>query len=130
MNRFITPGLIKGIRGSIVRLGLDKDEVIMDASGGRTSSTSKLTFDEARNLMAFLNDPDPRAPMRMKILSMAHQMRWTKENKPSELDLDLVNLKLTKAGYLHKDLNDYTYDELPKLVYQVEQMRNHFISKR
>ncbi|KAB2918707.1 MAG: hypothetical protein F9K23_00805 [Bacteroidetes bacterium] len=115
----------------IRRLGLDKEQIVEAATNGRTTSLRETTLEEARQLLDKLGaqpKEDPCQKMRDKIYSMAHQMRWTIPGQPDKVDITYMNQRLVKYGYLHKRLHKYKYNELPKLVTQVEQMLNHYLT--
>lgn len=135
MVKEITPGQIKIIRTIISARKLDhmKDELILSASEGRTSSTKDLYFIEADALIKSLNtegkkEEDKSYKMRGKILSMAHEMQWYKPGT-RKLNYDRINEWCEKFGYLHKRLDRYTYSELPKLVTQFEAVHKDFLKK-
>lgn len=77
-----------------------------------------MTDQEARELIAYLENsrttPSPEERMRRKIISRAHEMGWkTPEGKA---DIERIDNWCLNYGYLKKKLNQYTYNELPKLV--------------
>ena len=115
-----------------------KEDIVMEASKGRTKSVKELTFPEAQELVSALmkiqpakkvDKDDPCHKMRGKILSNAHTMGWHKKDKDgivirdkatqkAKIDFDRVNDWCVKYGYLSKRLDKYTYAELPTLVSQ------------
>lgn len=103
-----------------------KEELVMRFTNGRTPRSSEMDVRECQALINYLqalvnktfNDPADR--MRKKILSICHEMGWELPN--GKIDWDRLNGYLTKYGYLHKELNDYTNDELPTLVTQFENL--------
>jgi hypothetical protein len=61
---------------------------------------------------------------RKKIIAMMREIGYEYRNQPHEgAKADMVRIKewVLKYGYLKKDLNSYTVQELPKLVSQVQQ---------
>lgn len=69
--------------------------------------------------------------MRKKIIALAHQMGWsgihpTSGNKIA--DMARINAWCIKYGYLHKQLNDHTISELPKLVTQFDNLYKTFLN--
>ncbi|MBA9078961.1 hypothetical protein [Rufibacter quisquiliarum] len=54
--------------------------------------------------------------MRKKIISMAHKMRWQIDG--TKVDIARIDAWCRKYGAPAKGFNDYTYNELPKLVTQ------------
>jgi hypothetical protein len=117
-----------------------KDDIIMNFTGGRTDSVSKMDTAEAAALIAHLKSADKTesssTKMRNKILSMAHEMNWTHIVKTtpgtpfkSKVDMEHVDNWCKAKGYLHKPLDDYTYNELPKLVSQFEEVYKSYLNK-
>jgi hypothetical protein len=107
-----------------------RKDLIFQFSEGRTESRKELKLTEAIALISFLSSGsakfDPRDKMRKKILSMFHEMGYKKEG---ELDLEHVKTTIEKYGYLHKPLNDYQKNELPKLISQITKMRDTYLKK-
>lgn len=117
-----------------------KNDLVMDASGGRTESARELKNLEMNELLTHLdnklkeakNESQPKPGsvqkmdrMRKRILSMCYSIGWTRynpEKRRQEVDMDRLEAWLLKYGYLHKPLNDYTYMELPALVTQAERL--------
>lgn len=129
----ITPNQLKAIHALLNAAGLkDEKESIVDSfSGGRTVHVGELSKGEAMALIGHLKSLDSTAQradkMRNKILSMAHEMGWEKEVDNRQLakgkkpiDMQRVNNWCVKYGYLHKRLDAYNYNELPRLVTQME----------
>lgn len=108
-----------------------KKSLVAGVSNGRTESTKELTMDEAIALINYLkqqNTDDLKADqMRKKILSMAHRLRWEKED--GSVDVDAVNTWCMNKSYAKKPLNEYTYKELPKLVTQFQQVYSSLIKQ-
>ncbi|TZF81802.1 hypothetical protein FW774_17245 [Pedobacter sp. BS3] len=112
-----------------------KEELIYTYSDGRTTHISQLTGTEAAAVIQMLVNgaklPETAASrMRRKILSLAHELGWktTEKNAAGKYKVDIkrVNNWCKQYGYLHKPLDEYTADELPRLVTQFENMyRKH-----
>ncbi len=113
-----------------------KKDIIWNATGGRTDRSSKMTFEEAKGLLASLNlgqvfskEESGKIRMVRYIIAMAHEMGWIKKRVILNADGHLGQLNdyteltiwLVKYGYLKKPLNEYTYLELPKLLTQFQQ---------
>ena len=119
-----------------------KEDIVSEASKGRTTSVGKLLFAEADSLIKALkkdepmkkevNKADPCHKMRGKILSHAHELGWHKKDKNGitirdpgtqkpKIDFDRVNNWCIQYGFGKKRLDKYTYEELPKLVWQFQQ---------
>jgi hypothetical protein len=77
------------------------------------------------------NTPAQQAnTMRKKIIALAHQMGWSKIHPGSGnkiADMQRIDEWCNKYGYLHKRLNQYTIEELPKLVTQYQNLYNSFL---
>lgn len=101
-------------------LSAEKAAIIQELTNGRTTSSRDLTCDEARLLISRLNAGSTQNTgadkMKNKILSMAHEMNWKLPG--GKIDMAHVNSWTEKYGYLHKKLNAYSYNELPRLVTQ------------
>lgn len=108
----------------------EKESIVKAFSGGRTKSVTNLKLNEAAALIGHLKSLDEydnrSTKMRNKILSMAHEMRWRKQGT-EDIDMDHVNNWCIAKGYLHKKLDDYTYQELPKLVSQFEEVYKSYL---
>ena len=113
------------------RLGIDKEMkegLVCQFSNGRTTTSVELTVAEARAMIDHLSRqvrPDTRRDKMVgKIFYYAHEMSWTKINKQGRrvADGQRVDEWMVKYSYLKKKLNSYKFEELPKLVSQVEAM--------
>lgn len=108
-----------------------KADIVSGTSGGRTSSSKELTFEEADFLIKSFNTPvkgdKPSKKMVNSLFAMCHEMGWiplvsyvdggkVKQRK----DYGRVHNWVEKYGYLKKPLNKYTHGELPKLVSQLK----------
>lgn len=113
----------------------NKAHIIANATNGRTTHSSELFFEEAKGLIAALTNANtygktlrkPSKKMVGKLFAMAHEMGWIKQNVnvgknglQNKKDYSILHNWIEKYGYLHKPLNQYSYSELPKLVYQLE----------
>lgn len=121
---------------SDLRISKENRAVIVDSiTKGRSSSAGNLTFQEAIDVIKYLEnmqkekkvDNSPENKMRRKILSICYEMQWSENGK---IDWKRLNGWLLKYGYLKKPLNDYTYQELPKLITQFEQLLKDYYAKR
>jgi hypothetical protein len=75
-------------------------------------------------------DKERANPMRKKIIALAHQMGWSTYHPDSGkkiADMPRINAWCSKYGYLHKALNAYTIEELPKLVTQFDNLYKSFL---
>jgi len=106
----------------------EKENIVEAFTSGKTKSVRAMSGAQAAALIGHLkslDETDNRATkMRNKILSMAHEMGWeTSATLPmakKAVDMERLNNWCIKYGYLHKKIDDYTYNELPKLVSQFE----------
>ncbi len=130
--KYATPEQIKAISTLLSKNNLndEKDSIVSAFSGGRTKSRKELKFNEAAALIGHfksLDLTDKRSDkMRNKILSMAHEVNWTIKGY---VDMDRINNWCIKFGHAHKKLDFYTYEELPKLVTQFEEVYREYLSK-
>ncbi len=114
-----------------------KSDLILSFSNGRTSSSADLSREEMQLLINRLNAmqyrhisnsnvrvnfyaDDPADKMRKKCLSIVHELGW--EMSDGQINWQTFNAWLFKYGYLHKSFNNYTYEELPRLVTQLENL--------
>jgi hypothetical protein len=141
----ITKNQIITIQTIISNKGLrdDKDNIVTNASNGRTSHVGELYFDEAANLINFLNGRkeanalDGVQKMRKYITAMAHEMGWITKKTLVTKDKDVVEINdysdlntwIEKYGYKHKPFFKYTPKELPTLVSQMEAVHKSRLKK-
>jgi hypothetical protein len=120
-----------------------KLQIVHDISLGRVESTKDLWFDEAAQLINFLQQPfdklkatDPRQRMINSIIAMAHEMGWIGElsivnggGLKKKKDYSGLHAWVEKYGYLKKRLNAYNEKELPTLVTQMQQVYSGWLRK-
>lgn len=106
----------------------DKDDIVRQISEGRTTSAAALTFNEAQQWIKAMNarptKEDPRKRMVNHIIAMATEIGFVKWVQKVDTNGQLKMVRnyadlhtwILKYGYLHKKLNDYSYEGLPKLV--------------
>lgn len=120
------------------KLSFDKDmkaALVSDFSGGRCLSSKGLLAEEARDLLNHLGSlqlkDEAVERMRGKIMYYAHEMHWVKINEKGKRVADgaRIDAWCLKYSYRKKKLNQYTREELPKLVSQVEALYKHFLNK-
>lgn len=140
MNNYKT--FFAAYKASVLRgNNLSKEEVVLQFTSGRTSSLKELKPQELTELttqLNYLNGTDKRnwksAPgeqQRRQIIAIAHEMRW--ELPDGKADMKRINTWIATFGYLrdtgkHQDINAYSYEELPKLVWQFKQAHKHYLS--
>lgn len=117
--------MIGAIKAIIAKLNISDQEaqdMTQGFSGGRTTHVSSLHLEEGKAMIRHLKSRDPQEKkaevMRRKIISMAHEMRW--ELPTGKADMKRIDAWMVKSSYLHKKLNQYQYNELPKLISQFE----------
>jgi len=129
-----TKGQIRVFHAILAKRGIAdmKPQLVSSQCDGRTEHASELSVTEMSELIKRLQlEPDIRLDsvkeaenrMRRRILSLCYTIGWTvldKSKGKHEVDWEKLNAWLIKYGYLHKLLNDYTYNELTKLVTQFE----------
>lgn len=127
---------VKAVNAYLAKAGQmeNKKAIILNASNGRTSSSKELSFQEAKALLTALalskkqvETPKPSQKMINKLFAIAHEMGWIKNvttvgknGLETKKDYGILHSWIDKYGYLHKPLRQYTYSELPKLLYQLE----------
>lgn len=142
-----TPAQRKAINAILARTGQmdNKAAIISNATNSRTTHSSALNFEEAKALLLALNrgtkpaktPAKPTQKMVNKLFAMAHEMGWIKEETivtptgmEKKKDYSRLYEWVTKYGYLHKPLNQYSYIEMPNLVAQLEYgAYKHYLSK-
>lgn len=101
-----------------------KKDLVLEYSNGRCESSKQLTEAEAGMLIDHLKSVDPSDKERKKIISICYQigMIYGDSVEDKKMNQAKVYAFIQKIGYLKKPLNSYSRSELPKLVYQVEQV--------
>lgn len=141
----------KRLHTLLAKLGIDRstddgrenfEDMVYKATNGRTTHSSKMLITECQAVINNLKvmqgqrvqevkTPAPEFEnsaenkMRRKILSICREMgpQWYR----SGYNWEHINKWLFKYGYLHKGLNEYTKEELPKLITQFENLlKSHY----
>lgn len=99
------------------------------------ASTKDLSYYQANDLISALKGEkviynryaffDKKNKQHLYILSLCQQIGWvlySEKQKRPIADLNKLGKWLADRGYLHKPLKEYNAKELPKLVYQLEQI--------
>lgn len=106
----------------------EKNEIVLHYTDQRTNHIGKMYLHEAKELIEFLLKKQPANTfekdevsntMRKKIISCLCQYGFVTQEKP---DMKKIYSWVKTHGYLKKELNKYTREELPKLVTQAEVM--------
>ena len=112
-------------------LSASKKDLVFGFTEGRSESSKDLLMHEATALIHYLKSQNKEGEsaqqMRRKIIAMAHNLRWEQEG--GAINMDTVNHWCLTKSYLKKELNSYTYSELPKLVSQFTAMYRSLLNK-
>lgn len=120
-------------------------DLVYSFTNGRETSTTKLTSEECNAMMDHLwkmyekmkhveglkanaEDDAKGQRMRRKIISICHEMDWRREG--GKIDMYRINEFCMKRGFAKKRLNDYSSQELPKLVTQFEMLLKDYYAKK
>lgn len=109
----------------------EKKSIILEHTK-RTDSAAKMTDTELSSLIEFFSISKPSIKesannMRRKIIAIcASTMQMVTEGKP---DMNKIYDFVEENGYLSKEFNKYSYDELPKLVSQFEKIGDYYSSQ-
>lgn len=107
-----------------------KQQLVRLYTNGRTGTTTEMTQKEAQDLIEFLkrqgHSPSKSDTMRKKIIHFAHLMEWKLPD--GRADMKRINEWCIKSGQFHKPLNSHTFEELPRLVSQFEQMLKSYLN--
>ncbi len=129
-TRDITPKQIVLVNTLLSKTGMkeEKNDIIMHYTDKRTNHIGKMYLQEAKELIEFLLKKQPpntfekdevSNTMRKKIISCLCQYGLVERDKPN---MPKIYEWVRTHGYLKKELNKYTREELPKLVTQAESM--------
>ena len=104
-----------------------KEEMIFNLTAGRTVSTKELTLDEAKKLIEYLASYDPLDRMRKKVFAVAYEAGIIYGSTPDDKKMNGAKLDafLLSRGTVKKKINQLNYEELVKVISQVEQMSKH-----
>lgn len=126
---------------------LKKEEVVMGFTGGRTASLRSLGHWELQELVRSLRAmrpqqpvasskprvEDPRKRMVNKIIYYGHEMGLIAPPQGGQTNTahnySRLHALIEAKGYLKKPLKAYTFEELPKLVSQMEAIYKHYLGK-
>lgn len=127
---------LKFIFGAIRKLGIRDDarkQMVHSITNGRTESCSELSHTEARELCRKLDqmqtsykDQERKEKMRKKIISCFHEMNY--RHPGGKIDMERIEQWMLHYSYAHKSIMQYQYNELPRLVTQVETMRDKHLN--
>lgn len=117
------------LHGLIGLLGIDSEQkqyLVEQYTEGRATSTKDMSTTECQALIDHLakvaidTNADRANVMRRKAFAIAHELGW--EDDQGKVDREHFDAWLLKYGYLHKGINEYSHNELPKLLTQMEQL--------
>lgn len=117
------------LHGLIGMLGIDSEQkqyLVEQYTEGRATSTKDMSTTECQALIDHLakvaidTNADRANVMRRKAFAIAHELGW--EDDQGKVDREHFDAWLLKYGYLHKGINEYSHNELPKLLTQMEQL--------
>lgn len=129
---------ISRIHGLLSKIGVKDDkeykaELVRQYTNGRETSTTRLSYHEAAAIIKDLESMAPKTQaeiasdvMRKKMLVYAYGMGIINP-ATGKADVSRVDNWCKAYGYLHKGLNEYTYEELPKLLTQYEQVYKSYL---
>ncbi len=127
--RPITPQQLTKIHVLLNQFGLiaDKPEIIKEFTNGRETSSKKLTFDEAKGLLAYLSQADPLDRMRRKVFALAYDagLIWGDTKEDKQMNIAKLNKFLLEKGTVKKELNKMNHQELSKVVSQFTMIKKH-----
>lgn len=123
----------KQLHGLLYQTGMttQKRNLVFGFTNGRTEHSSEMLTTEADELIKYLKSQDNTVEaankMRRKIIAMCHRLHWTTE--PGKVDMKRLDNWCRDKSYLKKGLNDYTYNELPKLVSQFTELYKYYLTQ-
>lgn len=127
MNR--TTAQSNRLHGLIGMLGIDPEQkayLVEQFTEGRSSSSRDMSTTECQALIDHLakvatdTNADRANVMRRKAFAIAHELGW--EDETGNVDRARFDAWMLKYSYLHKAINQYSLNELPKLLSQMERM--------
>lgn len=131
----ITPQQNKRLHALLTLAGMaakeDKQGLVKAYSATDATSSKDLLTDEADRLIMFLDgcaklnqvqkqEDQAVINQRKKLLSLAHEMRWTLEADPTKVDVPRLMAWVKAQGVEREKLNDLTSTQLNKLVTQLQ----------
>lgn len=111
-----------------------KASLVSAFSNGRSESSKDLSFDEAKDMIDFLQDQrksvvgEAANKMRRKVISLAYEMRWAKSGQWATALLAIDNFCKGEHGIYKKELQMHTYKELVMVVTQFESMYKKYLN--
>lgn len=121
----MTTQQMKYARFLLHRSGMDKDEAVYAATGGRTTHLTEMHKEEFDGMMRALVGETARDRMIKKIISMGHEMGW--ELPDGKIDMGRINAWSRKYTRQKTDLDKIKADELPAVVSVFEKVYLTFL---
>jgi len=118
-----------------------RQQAVLSYTDGRTIKLREMTGDEYKSMITDLTKKVPQIQMtiggkiadnmRKKIIALCREMGMEKQGSTGNAvaDMSKVYAFVKKIGYGKKNLNNYTQEELPKLVSQIEIIHKEYIEK-
>lgn len=133
----ITNEQLRALNAILANKGLmaQKADLIYSFTGGRTTHSSELTLNEAREAISLLSKDfvisakeASMQKMQRHIIAMAHEIGWIEKTRIVAEDGSVkfannytkLNEWMDKYSLRKKQLKQYTYEELPGLVTQFQ----------
>jgi hypothetical protein len=114
-------------------VNVDRTDLVHSFTNGKKDSLRALTPFEFREFIRWLNSTFSKHHdelelkcnnMRRKIISLFIKIGWVENG---QADMERIYAWVIKSGLLKKPLKEYSYQELPALVSQVECIYKKFI---
>ena len=118
-----------------------RQQAVLSYTDGRTIKLTEMTGTESKRMRTDLNKKVPQIQttiggkiadnMRKKIIALCREMGMEKQDSTGSAvaNMSKVYAFVKKIGYGKKNLNNYTQEELPKLVSQIEIIHKEYIEK-
>jgi polyhydroxyalkanoate synthesis regulator phasin len=125
---------IKQLYAILNRLSMteDKDSIVYDATGGRTTSVREMEMREAKLLIDELNrkannskEEQEKMRMKRKIFLMCRQMDWRTDE--GDTDYKRIDAYCIKYGSAKKSIWKCNKEELRVLIYQLTKTFEHYL---
>lgn len=125
-------GLVRKARLSGMPIA-DHHELVREHTQGRTDSLQELSWPEYLELCGLLRTAiSPKAAaadkMRKKLIGILRACGYI-DPATGGANMPGIHAWVLKYGHLHVHLMKYTYEELPKLVYQAEQFQRSYTAQ-
>ena len=131
-HNMIDAGMLKYIRQIYMLLRAtgtqqQKENLVLGFTSQRTEHISLMQESEALAMIKYLNELQTPDWMAEK----AHRMGWqlAPGGNGAKVDMERLNAWCREKSYLGKELNAYTYSELPKLVSQFNEVYKSFLKR-